>query len=109
MKWKQFDPSKPVRHCIKSYLLCEALSGYSYNEEIYYGKVQGENNSIDQIVNKFLDVFSNKGYQLFMDNFFTSYSLINDLETLMIGISGTLRKNRKSIPKKISKPKIKKC
>ena len=62
LKWKQFDPSKPVRHGIKSYLLCEVLSGYTYNEEIYCGKVQGENskNSIEQIVNKLLDVFQIK-------------------------------------------------
>ena len=72
--------------------------------------MQGENskNSIDQIVNKLLEGFSNKGHRLFMDNFFTSYSLINDLETRMIGVSGTLRKNRKNIAKQISKPKIKK-
>ena len=68
---------------------------------------QNSNNSIDQIAIKLLGGFSNKGHRLFMDNFFTSYSLINDLETRMTGVSGALKKNRKNISKKIFKPKIK--
>ena len=110
LKWKQYDPSKPVRHGIKSFLVCEARTGYTYNEEIYCGKDQkgSHKSSTDQVVYKLLDGFANKGHRLFMDNFFTSFNLISELETRMIGVSGTLRKNRKNIPKRISKDKVKK-
>ena len=74
LKLKQYDSSKPVRH--KSDLLYETLSGYTYNKEIYCGKVQGNsNNSTEQIVYKLFGDFAKKGHRLFMDNLFNSYGL----------------------------------
>ena len=64
-------------------------------------------NSSDQVVYKLLYGIANKGYKFFMDNFFTSYNLISELETCMIRVSVTLRKNRKNILNRISKDKVK--
>lgn len=66
LQFKVYMPDKPDKFGIKSYVLAESLSGYVWNFDIYCGVSK----SIPKIVLNLLDDLINKGYFLFMDNFY---------------------------------------
>ena len=75
-------------------------NGYPYNMNIYQEK---EKKLQDQplgyrVINKMVDVttanFSASLYELYFDNFFTSYSLMSDLGKIDVRATGTIKENR---------------
>jgi len=102
LSFKQYVQGKPNPYGIKSYLLCDSKTGYVYNMELYCGKQSNsEANTINSTVLRLCKGLELKGHKLYMDNFYTSPLLFDSLATQMIGCSGTLKKNRRNIPKKI--------
>ncbi|CAH1982575.1 unnamed protein product [Acanthoscelides obtectus] len=102
--WKQYIPSKRKRFGIKLFALCET-SGYMYNFIIYTGadtiyEAQHSQEPVtSRIVLSLVDSLLDKGYRLFLDNYYTSVDLVNKLVKRRTDCVGTIRANRKGIPK----------
>ncbi|KAF2896788.1 hypothetical protein ILUMI_09383 [Ignelater luminosus] len=110
--WVQYIPLKRARFGIKTYLLCESKSGYVYNFVIYTGKgtiLDPEYSALpisSQVVMTLVKPLLNKGYCLTMDNFYNSLQLADLLVSKKTDVYGTLRANRKEVPKELSTTKI---
>ena len=103
--FRQFIPIKPGRFGIKAFTLAEiSSSGYLLNSQIYTGKegdaVQKDfgRRAVISVIEPYLD----KGYYVFMDNYYTSVGLFEELEERKTLACGTVRSNsRKGLPKEI--------
>ena len=101
--FRRYIPSKRARYGILSYRLCESDSGYTWNIEISAGRDDNlkllenvpetaQNLTFSEKIVLFLiqDLF-NRGYHLFIDNFFTSVRLALFLLTQRTLMTGTIR------------------
>ena len=92
---KQYIHDKPVRWGIKSFLLCEAKTGYIPDAEIYKGRVKDRYwhllESAGSVVRCLVDnsQVTSKNHMLFLDHFFNSIVLFhllkNELGVLAVG------------------------
>lgn len=106
---KQYLPNKKHhRWGIKFWMLCDSITNYCLGFFCYKGaKVTAERNEINEhglgyiVVQKLLSIgdYFNKGYHLFTDNFYTSLKLAQALLEKCTYITGTIRRNRKNLPK----------
>ena len=107
LAYKQRIPSKPVRDGIKIFQLTESPSGYSWSFEIYAGKRQGEDQIAGDlgvtglVVTQLLWGLEFQNYEPYTDNFYTSIPLALFLQERGIRLCGTIRANRKYLPKAI--------
>ncbi|CAH2002110.1 unnamed protein product [Acanthoscelides obtectus] len=114
LSWKQYIPSKRKRFGIKFYMLCESSTGYVYNFFVYtgadtnYGHKYIEQPIAARIVLSLCDSLLNKGHCLFLDNFYTSPHLVEELTKRRTDCVGTMRINRKGIPQDIKTKKNRK-
>ena len=75
---KQYIRDKPVRWGIKSFLLCEAKTGYILDAEIYTGRVRDRHwpllGSAGSVVRRLVEnsQVTNKNHMLFMDRFYNA-------------------------------------
>jgi hypothetical protein len=103
-------PNKPKKRGIKIWSLCDAVSGFNLRWNVYVGKKNESENDDDglgyRVVTDFVKDFD-RGYKVFMDNFFTSPKLFADLKSKGIGACGTIRTNRKGVVADIAKTKLK--
>lgn len=107
----QFIASKRARFGIKFYKLCESTSGYCIRFKIYVGKdkIQGSDiPATESVVMEVAQPILKKGYTLYMDNFYSSPHLFLTLLKNDTNAVGTVRKNRKNMPKVFSSMKLKK-
>ena len=94
---KHYLPLKPVKRGIKVWIRCDALTGYTYDWNIYGGK----ENTVQQgtlgerVVRKLCDSITEKDVTVAFDRFFTSVHL---MDTLPFAAVGTCIKNRKNLP-----------
>ena len=88
-KHKTYNPNKPDKYGIKSYMLCESNSGLVLRLEHALS-----NQKIIDIVKRFTNNLKSKNHIIYMDNFYTSINLTKDLATDKIHSVGTCRKNR---------------
>lgn len=99
---KQFIRGKPIRFGYKAWCL-NSENGYLINFELYQGKTTNSNETyvsdfgsataplvtmLDELPNPHLS------YQIFVDNLFTSFKLLLELNNRGYGVTGTLRENR---------------
>lgn len=111
LSWKQYIPLKRARFGIKSYFLCESKSGYIWSSLIYTGKgtiIDSEFPDLplsSQVVINLMKPLLNKGYCVTVDNFYSSVELSDLLESYHTDIYGTVRSNRRGLPKNIKIPK----
>lgn len=94
--FKQYIKNKKHKYGIKFYELCTP-DGYVLNMEIYKGKTDGVSNGskINDLVNRLMKPYLNKGHHLYMDNYYNSIDLSNQLFKQKTHTTGTLRRNRK--------------
>ena len=103
LHFRQFIPIKPGRFGIKAFTLAESKSGYVLNSKIFTGR---ENNEVQRDLGRkvVLSVFQpylDKGFYAFMDNYYTSVALFEELEDRKTLACGTVRSNRIGLPKEI--------
>ena len=108
--FRQFLPIKPGRFGIKTFTLAESTSGYLLNSKIYTGK---EGNAVQKdlgrkAVMSVIEPYLDMGYYVFMDNYYTSVTLFEELEERKTLACGTVRSNRQGLPKEICGVKEKK-
>ncbi|XP_068728265.1 piggyBac transposable element-derived protein 4-like [Montipora capricornis] len=107
--FRQFIPIKPGRFGIKAFTLAESTSGYVLGSKVYTGK---EANVVQKDLGKravmlLMEPFLDKGYYVFMDNYYTSVGLFEELEGRKTLACGTVRSNRLGLPKDICDLKAK--
>lgn len=66
LSFRVYNPMKPTTYSIKMYMVAEAKSGYILNLKVYLG----EKSSIQDTVMSLMEPYLNKGYTLYMDNFY---------------------------------------
>ncbi|CAM1329793.1 PGBD5 (predicted) [Pycnogonum litorale] len=111
LHFRVYNPDKPDRYGIKMYELCDADTGFINNIEVYTGKVSDQRTDqslTEQIVMRLIHKYLDQGYKVFMDNYYTSPALFDNLLVQETTAVGTLRKNRKEVPKKVLGSKLKK-
>ena len=102
--FRQFIPIKPGCFGIKCFTLAEASSGYGLVSKAYTGKENGvvQTDLGRRAVMGLMESFFNKGHTLYMDNYYTSVPLFEDLEERGALACGTVRSNRKGLPRDIT-------
>jgi len=85
--WKGQLPSKQSRFGVKMYKLCESSTGYVWNLKVYTGKDTiygqrhpGEKTSLRIVLQVAHDLLD-KGYCLYLDNWYTSPNFVDTLCT----------------------------
>ena len=105
---RQYIPNKKHKYGLKFYKLC-SVEGYTWNFIIYKGKGDtflGASHG-DSIVQALMEGLLNEGRILYVDNFYTSTTLAKHLLEKRTYLCGTLRKNRKYLPKEVTTQKLK--
>ena len=92
---------KRKRFGIKIFKLCDS-TGYTYDMKVYLGKerqrtaqhVTATHATVTELTRK----IEGRGHKLYMDNFFSSPELFDDLVKKQIYCCGTVRPNRRGMP-----------
>jgi transposase IS4-like protein len=100
---KQYIPMKPHKYGYKIY--CLASENYLLHFEVYEGKEEdpSESGATYDTVIRMIQPYQNQQLILFTDSWFTSPSLMNALAAKGIRMCGSVRSNRKGLPKIDSK------
>jgi len=102
--FRQYMPAKPTMWGIKTFALCESNTGYALRFIIYTGKNTFEVDRsskltiTEQVCLELMRGYEDRGYQLYMDNFYSSPQLFNELKQRGVGACGTVKHNRKFMP-----------
>jgi len=99
--FKQYIPKKRKHFGIKIFKLCD-LTGYTCDMSVYLGKdrqrmaqhVTATHATVAELTRK----IEGRGHKLYMDNFFSSPELFDDLANKQIYCCGTVGPNRKGMP-----------
>ena len=99
--FKQYIPKKRKCFSIKIYKLCDE-SGYTYDIRVYLGR--NSHSTTDNMtathatVRHFTNRVEGLGQKIFMDNFFSSPRIFNDLDRHKLNSCGTVWPNRRNMP-----------
>lgn len=85
--FKVFQKNKPDKYGVKLYILAEAKSGYVYSFEVYSGTYRSTEDTVCTLMAELM----NKGYRLYMDNYYNSVDLCETLYNLGVHACGTMR------------------
>ncbi|KAJ8348972.1 hypothetical protein SKAU_G00275610 [Synaphobranchus kaupii] len=98
--FKQYMKAKPTKWGFKLFVLSDACNGYTCDFNVYTGKQKsptGKGLSHDAVIN-LLTPYLGTGYQVYVDNWYTSTALFQELHVMRFGACGTCRENRKGYP-----------
>lgn len=108
--FRQYIKNKKNKYGVKLYELCES-NGLVLKIKIYCGKSEKCEQNMghaSEVVLHLIEGYLDKGYILYMDNFYNSVALTKLLSGRKTYVCGTLRANRKENPKDIVGRKLKK-
>ena len=112
LSFLQYMPKKPTKWGMKAWVLADSATGYVWNWKLYCGKVTSEEKArqplAEKVVLDLLTGLEGKGHHIYFDNFYTSLSLCKQLFKLGYGSCGTVRINRRGIPRDFQAAKLKK-
>lgn len=99
-KWTQYMPNKPDKFGIKFWMLAEVETKFCFSVMPYLGRDESRvTHSLGtHVVMKLLEPLFDKGYNVTVDNFFTSKELAEALLNRRTTITGTIRGNRRELP-----------
>jgi hypothetical protein len=108
--FKQYIPSKRHRFGIKVFVLCDCETGYILDFILYMGAttdiVEDRELGISgAVLQTLMTTYVNKGHNLWIDNWYLSPLLFNWIHTNGVNVCGTVRKNRREMPKMTEKLK----
>ncbi|XP_068094453.1 piggyBac transposable element-derived protein 4-like [Hyperolius riggenbachi] len=112
LSWIQYIAER-ARFGVKSYLLCEAATGYIWNAILYTGKgtqfnpAFKDNGLATSSVLSLMEPLLNKGYCVTTDNIYSSTQLFEFLIKDKMDAYGTVRPNRQEMPTTFAKQKLK--
>ena len=107
---KQYMPLKPIKRGFKIWCASCACCGYVKAFQMYTGKekkADTEKGLAHRVVTDLVvPHFSHRNHVIYMDNFFTSLPLFDDLAKSGIFACGTYRSNRVGFPKVLGDKKL---
>ena len=105
------NSNKPEKYHIKTFGLCDSITGYAYNLLIYFGKEtsyqQGLECGQSEKVFEYLLRPLGPGHHIFADRYYTTYDLILYLFSKKTYYTRTLMTNSKKFPVQIKNSKTK--
>jgi len=110
LHFRQYIKNKKHKYGVKLYELCES-DGVVMKLKVYSGKCEESDNNLGHTTNVVLHLLENyldKGYIVYMDNFYNSVALTKLLTTRKTYVCRTLRNNRKGNPRDVVNRKLKK-
>ncbi|XP_025205105.1 piggyBac transposable element-derived protein 4-like [Melanaphis sacchari] len=108
LKFRQYIPSKRHKYGVKLFKVCD-VNGFTFKIIIYEGKQSIAGQSLGEtIVLSLCEKYLEEGRTVVTDNFYTSVPLAKKLLKKKTHLVGTLRKNRRYLPKEVITKKIKK-
>ena len=103
LSWKQFIRTKRARFGIKSFVLADASTGYVWNSILY----SGDDTNVDpnseyqyqatNIVMTLTEKLLDEGRCLYIDNWYSSMELLDELGKRGTDVVGTVRKDHKGL------------
>ena len=99
--FKQYMPNKPAKYGLKLFIICDAKTSYCWDAIFYTGKSSEKRatNLGQSIVLELTRPLRGTGRNITCDNWFTSFALAEDLLLHNLTMVGTIKKNKKEIPK----------
>ncbi|XP_018564371.1 piggyBac transposable element-derived protein 4-like [Anoplophora glabripennis] len=106
---RQYIKNKRHKYGVKLYKLC-TVTGFTYNVRVYCGKEDsiGNKDHSHKVVLKLMSGLLDSGRTLYADNFYSGIPLVKELLDRQSLYCGTLRKNRRGLPREITNKKLKK-
>lgn len=101
----QYISAKPDKFGIKFWLICDVDNKYVLNAVPYTGKDEQRDPRVsvpESVVMNLTKAYTNSGISVTTDNFFTSSSLAKNLSQRNITLLGTIRQNRREIPREVA-------
>ena len=92
---KVYNPAKPHKYGLKFYFLCDSQNGYVVDFKMYTGEESTLRDTVYSLVGRFVG----QGFHVFMDNYYNSVALAQELSNNGIHVSGTLRLSRQGMQK----------
>ena len=102
--WRQYMPAKPTKYGMKVWMRADPVNAYCNEFEVYTGRVQQDRpeRGLGERVVKELSVKLRGGnYVVNNDNYFTSVPLFESLLDEGILARGTVRINRRGLPRRL--------
>lgn len=104
---RQYIKTKRHKYGIKLFKLC-SQGGYTYNLSVYAGKnLEQVKTTPSGVVLNLCEPLLDSGRTLVVDNWYTSLPLAETLLNRKTHLIGTIRKNRKGLPKELIQTKLK--
>ena len=100
VSFMQYMPKKPVKFGVKNWVLADSVMPYVCNFQIYTGRNERtpEVGLPHRVVMDLAEPYLNKGHRLFMDNFYSSLALFEQLYENKTLACGTVRQDSKGMP-----------
>ncbi|XP_023225339.1 piggyBac transposable element-derived protein 4-like [Centruroides sculpturatus] len=108
LSFRQYMRRKRHKYGVKLYKIADT-TGYTYSIQIYKGKSEGSQGNVSlstDIVLKLGEKYLGEGRTFTTDNYYTSIELAEHLLERSTHLIGTLRTNRKRIPKEVVNKKL---
>lgn len=101
--FRVYIPSKPAKYGMKIWVVSDCTTAYCGYMQAYLGKVGNtvEKGQGARVVKDLCQHLYGSGRNITMDNFFTQYTLAQELLQNKLTIIGTLRKNNAVIPRQM--------
>ena len=100
---RQYMKDKPTKWGVKLWVLADSGNGYTVDFIVYIGKAANQGKSKHglgyDVVMALMQPYLNQGYHLYLDNFYTSPELLENLFTQGTPATGTVKLNRSGVPK----------
>ncbi len=103
--FRQYIRNKPVKWGFKLWCLCDSHNGYTCDFSVYRGKngeVRSSNGLGYDVVMSLMKDYFGQGLSLYIDNFYTSPTLVNDQYIQGVHVTGTLDCTRVGVPSEVS-------
>lgn len=124
VKFRCYNPNKPAKFHMKLFEVTDAKTGYILGFDVYSGKNNGKSVTRCALNVKLFDKtcgqttkvviglmdrsrLLDKGHHVYMDNYYTSPELFEELHGRETFACGTVRGNRKNLPIAVTGPKFK--
>ena len=107
--FKQYVPLKPTKRGIKVWVRADPHNGYLSDFQVYTGRTANnpETNLGGRVVTDLISPLYGLGHHVYCDSFFTSPDLFLQLWNNGTYACGTVRANRKGLPRGIDRIKLK--
>nr|CAI5837678.1 unnamed protein product [Callosobruchus analis] len=105
--FRVYIPNKPTKYGIRIFALVDARTFYSVNLDVYLGEQPigpfRVNNKVPNVVKRMTEPINGSSRNVTMDNWFTPFSVIEDLFTNhRLTVVGTVKKNKRELPTELT-------